>query len=111
MADPTAYLTTKIAAAIGGFMGGAAIMSFIKPKSVGEAFVRGGVSVGSSIIFAGPALTFLNLNPDWDMQLMSGSIVGFVAYSVLGMIANFLAKNKDRDIVDVVSTIKTDLNK
>jgi hypothetical protein len=37
---------------------------------------------------------------------MSGFCVGFVSYSFLGMVANFLAKNQNRDVVEVISDIK-----
>ncbi len=100
------YLTAKIASMIGGFFGGAAILTFIKPRSVGEAFVRGGVSVGSAIIFASPALQWASINSNWETELMAGFVVGFTAYSVLGMVANFLIKNQNKDIVEAVKEIK-----
>lgn len=107
MGDPgSSYITAKIASMIGGFFGGAAILTFIKPKSIGEAFMRGGMSVGSAIIFSVPALDALNLANTWENQLMAGFVVGFVAYSVLGMFANFLKKNQDNDIATVVKDLK-----
>lgn len=102
----TGYLTAKLASMVGGFFGGAAILTFIRPKTILEAFIRGGVSVGSAIIFSVPLIEFMNLKNTWESQLMSGFIVGFVAYSVLGMVANFLKKNQDNSIVDVVKDIK-----
>lgn len=98
MADPTGYLSAKIAAMIGGFFGGAAILTFIRPKTIGEAFIRGGVSVGSAIIFSGPLLEILKLSTNWDTHLMVGFCTGFLSYSVLGMVANFLIKNEKNDI-------------
>lgn len=106
MSDPASYVTAKIAAAIGGFFGGAAIMTWIKPKSISEAFIRGGVSVGSAIIFAGPILTHLGSASDWELQLMVGACIGFIAYSVLGMIANFLLRRQNKDIKEVVEEVK-----
>jgi hypothetical protein len=100
------YLTAKIAAMIGGFFGGAAILTFIRPQTVGEAFIRGGVSVGSAIIFSGPLLKWIELDNNWETQLMCGFVVGFLAYSILGMIANFLIKNQNKDIVEAVKEIK-----
>lgn len=111
MADPASYLSAKIAAMIGGFFGGAAILTFIRPKTVGEAFIRGGVSVGSAIIFSTPLLKLIGLSQDWEGQLMSGFCVGFLAYSMLGMIANFLMRSKDESIVDVISQIIHGKNK
>ncbi len=100
------YIVAKLASMIGGFFGGAAILTFIKPKTIGEAFVRGGVSVGSAIIFAGPALKWMDMSSNWETELMSGFVVGFLAYSILGMIANFLKKNQNKDIVEAVKEIK-----
>lgn len=106
MGDPGSYLTAKIASMIGGFFGGAAILTFIRPKSVGEAFVRGSVSTGSAMIFAVPVLTWMQLANNWESQLMAGFLVGFFSYSILGMIANFLRKNQNKDIVQAVKEIK-----
>lgn len=106
MADPFGYLTAKIASMIGGFFGGAAILTFIRPKTIGEAFTRGGVSVGSSIIFTAPVLRHLGYDSDWESQALMGFCVGFMAYSVLGMIANFLQKNQNKDIIEVATELK-----
>jgi hypothetical protein len=109
MGDPSGFLTTKIASMIGGLVGGAAILTFIRPQTVGEAFIRGGVSVGSSIIFSSPLLKVMEIKDDWEAQLMAGFCIGFVAYSVLGMVANLLVKHQNKDIVTVVKEIKDDV--
>ena len=110
MAEPaSSFIATKLASMIGGLMGGATILTFIRPKNIGEAFIRGGVSVGSSIIFSSPLLKYLEMRNDWETQLMAGFVVGFVAYSVLGMVANFLGKNQNKDIVQVVKDTKEDV--
>lgn len=106
MADPGSYITAKLASMVGGFFGGAAILTFIRPKSIGEAFVRGSVSTGSAMIFAVPLLQHFTLENNWENQLMAGFIVGFFSYSVLGMVANFLKKNQNKTIVDAVKEIK-----
>lgn len=100
------YLLAKLASMIGGLIGGGAILTFIRPKTVGEAFIRGGVSVGSAMIFATPALHWIDISNNWENQIMSGFIVGFLAYSILGMVANFLVKNQDKDIVETIKEIK-----
>ena len=66
MTDPTTgYFSAKIASMVGGLFGGAAILTFIRPKTVGEAFTRGGVSVGSAIIFSVPLLRYFDMGLDW----------------------------------------------
>lgn len=92
---------------IGGLIGGSTILTFIRPKTIGEAFMRGGTSVGSAMIFATPLLRALEMSLDWETQLMAGFIIGFVSYSILGMIANFFIKKKNDDIIDVVTDIKS----
>lgn len=106
MTDPTGFMTTKIASMIGGLFGGAAILTFIRPKTIGEAFTRGGISVGSSVIFSSPLLSFMEMKENWESQLMAGFVIGFLAYSILGMVANLLVKHQDKDIVTVVKEIK-----
>lgn len=106
MGDPGSYLSAKLASMVGGFFGGAAILTFIRPKSVGEAFVRGSVSTGSAIIFAVPLLEYLSVTNTWENQLMSGFVVGFLSYSVLGMIANFLKRYQHKDLVELYKDIK-----
>lgn len=106
MGDPTTYVTAKIASAIGGLFGGMSMMSFIKPRTISEAFARGGISTGAAIIFATPLLTTLNLSSNWEMQLMAGGTVGFVAYSILGAVANFFSKNREDDIVDLANKVR-----
>jgi hypothetical protein len=105
----TSYITHKLTAALGGLVGGASIMSYIRPHSIGEAFARGGTSTGAAIIFAGPLLVALRLPTGWEMQLVSGFVIGFIAYSVLGAVANFLDRHKERDIVDLVKAARGDI--
>lgn len=109
MTDPTGFMTTKIASMIGGLFGGAAILTFIRPKTIGEAFMRGGVSVGSSVIFSTPLLKFLEMKSDWETQLMAGFCIGFLSYSILGMVANLLIKHQHKDIITAVKEIKDDV--
>lgn len=107
MTDPTTgFISAKLASMIGGLLGGAAILTFIKPQTIGEAFLRGGVSVGSAILFSSPILRALDLPDDWDFQAMAGFVVGFLAYSLLGMVANFLLKHKNSTITDAANDIR-----
>lgn len=107
MTDPTTgFISAKLASMIGGLLGGAAILTFIKPQTIGEAFLRGGVSVGSAILFSSPILRALDLPDDWDFQAMSGFVIGFLAYSILGMVANFLLKHKNSTITDAANDLR-----
>lgn len=100
------YLLAKLASMIGGLFGGGAILTLIKPQTIGEAFMRGGLSVGSAMVFAVPLLDWIQMNNNWETQLMAGFVVGFLAYSILGMVANFLLKNHNKDIVEAIKDLK-----
>lgn len=111
MADPTTgYISAKVASMVGGLFGGFAILTFIKPKTIGEAFMRGGMSVGSATVFTHSILQVLGIENNWETQLVGGFCVGFVAYTVLGMVANLLAKNQNKDILEAVKDIKGQVN-
>lgn len=105
--DFSSYLTYKITAALGGLAGGATILAFIKPRTIGEAFARGGTSTGTAIIFAGPVLEWFGRESHWELQLVSGFCIGFVAYSLLGAIARFLHKHRESDIAEIVFDART----
>ena len=107
--EPLSYITHKVTAALGGLVGGASMMSYIRPQSIGEAFARGGTSTGAAIIFAGPALHALRLPEGWEMQLVSGFVIGFMAYSLLGAVAKFLHRHKESDIVEIVQAARGEL--
>lgn len=102
MGDPATYISAKLASMIGGLFGGFAILTYIKPQSIREAFMRGGCSVGSAMVFGQPILIVLGIPNNWETQLMSGFCVGFLAYTILGMIANYIKKHHDKDIVEAV---------
>lgn len=100
------YFLAKVASMVGGLFGGGAILTFIRPKTIGEAFIRGGLSVGSATVFAIPLIHWIELDNNWENQTMAGFVVGFLAYSVLGMVANFLIKNQNKDIIEAVKELK-----
>jgi hypothetical protein len=106
MDDLGGYITGKIAAGAGGLIGGFGVMTYIRPTNITEAFTRGGISTGSACIFAAPVLVLTGINPTWDMQIASGATIGFVAYFVLGAVANFFRRNEKSDIVEVVEQVK-----
>jgi hypothetical protein len=48
------------------------------------------------------------ISNNWESQLMGGFCIGFISYTVLGMVANLLIKNQNKDIVTAVKDIKHD---
>ena len=99
------FLTAKIMAGFGGLIGGLALMTYIKPKSILDAALRGGISTGTGIIFS-PLLTeWLEMPQNMEMFLMFGFVIGFLSWGILSLIARIFSnaeKNKE-DLIDVVN--------
>lgn len=104
------WISAKISSFIGGILGGLSILSYIPPKDVKEAFMRGGVSVGFALMFAQPIFLQIGLevqqNELWIYELGIAFLCGFVGYSVMNWVANFLAKNQNKDIMEIGREIK-----
>jgi hypothetical protein len=104
------WISAKISSFIGGILGGLSILSYIPPTTVKEAFMRGGVSVGFALMFAQPILLQIGLevhpNELWMYELGIAFLCGFVGYSVMNWVANFLAKNQNKDIMEIGREIK-----
>jgi hypothetical protein len=99
------FLTAKIMAGMGGLIGGMTLMAFMKPKTILDATLRGGVSTGTGIIFAGPILEWFEMTPSLQMILMFAFIIGFLSWGTLSLIAQIFinAQKKEQDLLDVVN--------
>ena len=105
MPDPGSFLTAKVVSGLGGLLGGLTMMTYIKPRNLLDASIRGGISTGSGIIFAAPILEALEVSTKWEMQLMAGFIIGFLSWGIFSLIARIFInaeKNKE-DLIDVVN--------
>ena len=98
---------TKIAAAVGGLFGGLAVMAFMKPSTLLDATIRGGISTGSAIIGSTLLIDTMNWSNAVEYHAIAGAIIGFCAWSVLGMFARFFIKaDKNKlDVIEAVSAI------
>ena len=97
----------KAAAGIGGLFGGLAILTFLKPKNLRDAAIRGGVSTGSAIIGAAPVTQYLGRDPhEWEFALTMGAAIGFCSWFVLSAIGNYFKKHEGEDILQVVKSVK-----
>jgi hypothetical protein len=108
MAEPVmSTAAAKAAAGIGGLFGGLAILTFLKPKNLRDAAIRGGVSTGSAIIGASPVTQYLGRDPhDWEFALTMGAAIGFSSWFVLSAIGNYFKKHEGEDILQVVKSVK-----
>lgn len=104
----SAFLMHKIISGIGGLLGGLAIFAFWRPLNMLDACIRSGISTGSAIIFAIPALEMLDLSLNMHMILFAGAVIGFFSWSILSMIARTLKKyeKEEKDIIDAYRSIK-----
>ena len=102
------YVVAKSASAAGGLFGGLAMFAFMRPKTVLDATIRGGVCTGSAIIFAPIICEFLETNQSIDHLLAAGAVTGFLAWGVLSMTARFFIKAEaaNKDIVEAAKEIK-----
>jgi len=107
------FLTAKIMSGLGGLIGGLTLMVFMKPTTILDAALRGGISTGTGIIFSTPILEWFGMNQTFDMILMFGFITGFLAWGVLSLVAQIFinAQKKNHDIIDVVNKTKQSSDK
>lgn len=84
------------------------MFAFMKPKTILDATVRGGVCTGSAIIFSPILCEYLGARIEVDHLLASGTFIGFLTWGVLSMTARFFIKAEatNTDIVEVAKEIK-----
>lgn len=106
--EVTGLVAAKTASAVGGMFGGLAMFAFMKPTTVLDATIRGGVCTGSAIIFAPVLCEFLDTPISTDHLIAAGAAIGFVAWGVLSMTARFFIKAEasNKDIVEAAKEIK-----
>jgi hypothetical protein len=88
----TVVIGSKIAAAVGGLFGGLAVMAFMKPTTLLDATIRGGISTGAAIIGSTLIIDTMNWSDAVEYHAISGAKIGFCAWSVLGAFARFFIK-------------------
>ena len=98
------FLMYKIISGLGGLLGGLALFAFWRPLNMLDACIRSGISTGSAIIFAVPALEFFELSLNMHMILVAGAVIGFFSWSILSMVARTL-KRYDRENKEIMSAI------
>ena len=101
------FIGAKIAAACGGLFGGLAIMAFMKPTTLLDATIRGGISTGTAIIGATLLIDTMSWSDAVEYHAIAGAMIGFCAWSVLGMCARvFIKADKNKlDVIEAVSAI------
>jgi hypothetical protein len=103
------YLQHKLSSAIGGLLGGTSALRFFHAKTPTDAFYRGALSVIFSVVFGIPVLAYFNLPyQNWEWQLASGFICGFVGYSMMSAASTYIKEkeNKPEEILSIYSEVK-----
>lgn len=103
----TVVIGTKIAAAVGGLFGGLAVMAFMKPTTLLDATIRGGISTGTAIIGSTLMIDTMNWSNAVEYHAIAGAIIGFCAWGVLGMCARVFIKVEQNklDAVQIASAV------
>jgi hypothetical protein len=101
-------IAAKSASAAGGLFGGLSMFAFMKPTTIMDATIRGGVCTGSAIIFAPIICEYMQTTETTDHLLAAGALIGFLAWGVLSMTARFFikAETANTDIVEAAKEIK-----
>jgi hypothetical protein len=102
------YVAAKSASAAGGMLGGLTMFAFMRPKSILDATIRGGVCTGAAIIFAPVICEYLETKLTMEHLLAAGAVIGFLAWGVLSMTARFFIKAEaaNTDIVEAAKELK-----
>jgi hypothetical protein len=101
-------VTAKLASAAGGLLGGLTMFAFMKPTTIMDATIRGGVCTGAAIIFAPIICDWFETTHTVEHLLAGGAILGFLTWGVLSMTARFFIKAEaaNKDIVEAAKEIK-----
>jgi len=101
------FIGAKLAAAAGGLFGGLSVMAFMKPSTLLDATIRGGISTGAAIIGSTLMIDTMNWSDAVEYHAISGAIIGFCAWSVLGMFARVFIKVEQNklDVIQVATAI------
>jgi hypothetical protein len=104
----SSIIAAKTASAAGGLLGGLTMFAFMRPKTILDATIRGGVCTGAAIIFAPIVCEWLETRLTVEHLLAAGAVVGFLAWGVLSMTARFFIKAEaaNKDIVEAAQEIK-----
>ena len=104
---PVTLIGAKIAAACGGLFGGLAVMAFMKPSTLLDATIRGGISTGTAIIGSTLMIDAMEWSNIIEYHAISGAIIGFCAWGVLGMCARvFIKVEKNKlDVIQIATAI------
>ena len=100
--EQAADVIVKAVSAAGGFLGGSSLLVYMRPASLKEAIMRVLVTTVAATMTA-PAIA-LKLLDNETPEVLGGVAfgIGFIAWNVLGAIAQFFANRQGQDIKQIV---------
>jgi hypothetical protein len=106
--ETVGFAFAKIASAAGGLFGALAMFAFMRPKTVFDATIRGGVCTGSAIIGSPIMLEYSSMPTSTDHLVFAGALIGFLSWGVLSMTARFFIKAEatNQDVVEAIKEIR-----
>lgn len=106
--EQAADVIVKAVSAAGGFLGGSSLLVYMRPASLKEAIMRVLVTTVAATMTA-PAIS-LKLLDNETPEVLGGVAfgVGFIAWNVLGAIAQFFANRQGQDIKQIVKGVTDD---
>lgn len=101
-------MVVKAVSAAGGFLGGSSLLVYMKPTSLREALIRVAVTTVTALMTA-PAIS-LKLLDNETPEVLGGVAfgIGFIAWNVLGAIAQFFQARQGQDITQIIKGVKND---
>ena len=95
-------ILVKGVSAAGGFLGGSSLLVYMRPTSLIDALMRVAVTTIAATMTA-PAIALKLLDNDTPEVLGGVAFgIGFVAWNVLGAVAQFFANRQGQDIKEIV---------
>ena len=106
--ETVGFAVAKIASAAGGLFGALTMFAFMRPKTVFDATIRGGICTGSAIIGSPVMLEYVSLSISTDHLVFAGALIGFLSWGVLSMTARFFikAETTNKDVVEAIQEIR-----
>ena len=106
--ETAGFAAAKLASAAGGLFGGLSMFAFMRPHTIMDATIRGGVCTGSAIIGAPVLLEYAELALNIDHFVFAGAVIGFLSWGVLSMVARFFIKADatNKDVVEAIQEIR-----
>lgn len=97
--------STRVLAAVGGFLGGTSMLLYMRPADMTDAIRRMVISVLSAVMLTGLAAKelFSAAGPEIIMGTAFG--IGFIAWSLLGAVAKFFEGRQNQDIVQMMKAV------